>query len=70
MRCEESFITIKHIWHDYLIFNLNICVHKTPTQTDLTTTEHACAAQGNTVRIRSSTPVGSGTVALPAATEY
>ena len=31
MRCEESFIIIKLIWHDYLVFSLNIYVHKTPT---------------------------------------
>ena len=33
MRCEESFITMKLIWHNYLILNLNHCVHKTPTET-------------------------------------
>jgi len=35
MECEESFITMKLIWHSYLVLNLNICVHKTPTETNL-----------------------------------
>ena len=29
MRCEESFITIKLIWHNYLALSLDNCVHKT-----------------------------------------
>ena len=29
MRCEESFITIKSIWHSYLVFSLVNCAHKT-----------------------------------------
>ena len=29
MDCEESFITMKLIWHGFLI----ICVHDTPTDT-------------------------------------
>jgi len=32
MGCEESFITIKFICHSYLVFNLDNCVHKTPTE--------------------------------------
>ena len=35
MGCEESFITMKLIWHGYLILSLGICVHETPTETDL-----------------------------------
>ena len=35
MGCEESFITMKFIWHDYLVFSLGICVHKTTTKTGL-----------------------------------
>jgi len=35
MKCEESFITIKLIRHSYLVLSLNICVHKTLTETDL-----------------------------------
>jgi len=31
MRCEESFITMKFICHNYLVLSLNICVHKTFT---------------------------------------
>ena len=37
MGCEESFITIKLIWHGYLVPSLDICVHKTSTKTGLTT---------------------------------
>ena len=37
MGCEESFITIKLIWHDYLISSLGICVHKTLVETGLST---------------------------------
>ena len=29
MRCEESFITIKLIWHNYLALSLDNYVHKT-----------------------------------------
>ena len=36
MGCEESFITIKLIWHGYLVSSLGICVHETPTETGLT----------------------------------
>ena len=35
MKCEESFITIKLIWRSYLVSNLGIRVHETPTKTDL-----------------------------------
>ena len=35
MKCEESFITMKLIWHGYLVFSLGICVHKTSTETGL-----------------------------------
>ena len=35
MECEENFITMKLIWHNYLVFSLGNCVHKTPTETDL-----------------------------------
>ena len=28
MGCDESFITIKLIWHGYLVLNLNICAHE------------------------------------------
>ena len=31
MGCEESFITMKLIWHIYLVFSLDNCAHKTPT---------------------------------------
>ena len=27
---------MKLIWHRYLVLNLGICVHKTPTETSLT----------------------------------
>ena len=33
--CEESFITIKLVWHGYLVLSLDICVHETPTETGL-----------------------------------
>ena len=33
MGCEESFITMKLIWHDYLVLSLDICVHETPIET-------------------------------------
>ena len=33
MVCEKSFITIKLIWHGYLVLSLSICAHKTPTET-------------------------------------
>ena len=33
MGCEESFITMKLIWYDYLVFSLGICVYETPTET-------------------------------------
>ena len=32
MRCEESFITIKLIWHNDLVLSLTNCAHETPTQ--------------------------------------
>jgi hypothetical protein len=35
-RREESFITMKLIWHGYLISSLNIYVYETPTETSLT----------------------------------
>ena len=35
MGCEESFITMKLIWHSYLVFSLGNCAHKTPTETGL-----------------------------------
>jgi hypothetical protein len=39
MGCEESFITIKLIWHGYLVLNLGICVHETPTETGLSSND-------------------------------
>ena len=36
MECEESFITMKLIWHSYLVLSLGIYVHETPTETGLT----------------------------------
>ena len=33
MGCEKSFITIKFIWHSYLILSLDNCAHETPTET-------------------------------------
>ena len=35
MGCEEGFITMKLIWHGYLVLSLGICVHETPTKTGL-----------------------------------
>jgi len=35
MGCKESFITMKLIWHGYLIPSLGIYVHETHTETDL-----------------------------------
>ena len=35
MRCDESFITMKLIWHSYLILSLGNCAYKIPTETDL-----------------------------------
>ena len=35
MECEESFITMKLIWHGYLVLSLGICVYKSPTETGL-----------------------------------
>jgi len=35
MGCEENFITIKLIWHSYLVSSLDNCAHKTPTETGL-----------------------------------
>ena len=35
MGCEESFITMKLIWHGYLVPNLGICAHETSTETVL-----------------------------------
>ena len=35
MGCEESFITMKLIQHGYLIPGLDMCVHETPTETEL-----------------------------------
>ena len=35
MGCEESFITMKLIWHSYLVSSLVNCAHETPTETDL-----------------------------------
>ena len=36
MGCEESFITMKFIWHSYLVLSLGIYTHETPTETGLT----------------------------------
>ena len=36
MRCEESFITIKLICHNYLIFSLDNCDYKIFTDIDIT----------------------------------
>jgi len=36
MGCEESFITMKLIWHSYLVLSLNKCAHKISTVTGLT----------------------------------
>ena len=33
MEYEESFITIKLIWHGYLVLGLGTCVHETLTET-------------------------------------
>ena len=38
MGCEESFITMKLIWHGYQILDLDNCVHKTPIKTGLSDT--------------------------------
>ena len=35
MRCEESFITIKLIWHDYLMSSLGNCAMKLYAETGL-----------------------------------
>ena len=35
MGCEESFNTIKLIWHGYLVLSLGFCAHETSTKTDL-----------------------------------
>ena len=35
MGCEESFITMKLIWHGYIVLSLDICAHETPTETGL-----------------------------------
>jgi len=35
MVCEERFITIKPIWHSYLVLSLDNCAHKIFTETDL-----------------------------------
>ena len=35
MKYDESFITLKLILHDYLIFSLGNCVYETPTETGL-----------------------------------
>ena len=36
MGYEGSFITMKLIWHSYLVLSLDNCVHETPTETGLT----------------------------------
>ena len=33
--CGESFITIKPIWHNYLVFSLDNYAHETPTEIGL-----------------------------------
>ena len=35
MGCEESFITMKLIWHSYLVLSLRNCAHETPTEIGL-----------------------------------
>jgi len=35
MRCRESSITMKLIWHSYVVLSLDNCAYKTPTETDL-----------------------------------
>ena len=42
MGCEESFITMKLIWHDYLVSSLDICAHETPTETGLADSTANC----------------------------
>ena len=51
MRYEKSFITIKLIWHSYLVFSLSNCVHKTPIESGLTLTKMPPTKE--TTRIRS-----------------
>ena len=36
MGCEESFITMKLIWHSYLIFNLDNCAYKIFAEINIT----------------------------------
>ena len=36
MRCEKNFITIKSIWHNYLVLSLNNCAYEISTETGLT----------------------------------
>ena len=35
MGCEESFITMKLMWHSYLVSSLGNCAHETSTETGL-----------------------------------
>ena len=37
MGCEESFITVKLIWRNYLVPSLGNCAHETPNETSLKT---------------------------------
>ena len=39
MECEESFITMKFIWHSYLVLSLGNCAHKISIETGLTLSE-------------------------------
>ena len=37
MGCDESFITMKLIWHGYLVPSLDNCAYETPIKTGLST---------------------------------
>jgi len=40
MGCEESFITMKFIWHSYLVLSLGNRAHETSTETGLSPKAH------------------------------
>ena len=46
MGCEESFITMKFIWHSYLVPSLGNCAHETPTETGLSVTSDEIDVEG------------------------
>ena len=52
MGCEKSFITMKFVWHSYLVLSLYNCVYETPTETALFKRHFSCNKQSSCCLLR------------------